>query len=169
MVPVDFLFSLTLSRLITHIRKLDVDASSVNRFVQNAASLAGNLGVIIIRPPPKLRFDESLMEDSLAKRDTGLRYAVEARSTTFIEDRFFALLEREGIAWCIADSAGRFPFYEAVTAPFIYIRLHRSEQLYASRYRKKELIVWRDKIRAWDKDTFIYFDNDSQEYAIKTS
>jgi len=84
-VPVDFLFSLTLSRLITHIRKLDVDASSVNRFVQNAASLAGNLGVIIIRPPPKLRFDESLMEDFLAKRDTGLRYAVEARSKTFAQ------------------------------------------------------------------------------------
>lgn len=165
-VSVDFLFCLKMSRFITHIRRLDVDTSSVNRFVQNAVYLSGNLGVILIQLPPALRFDESAMKDFFAKLDTRLTYAVEARSTTFIDDRFFALLEQEGIAWCIADSAGRFPFYEAITAPFVYIRLHGSEQLYASRYSEKELTVWRDKIRGWDKDAFIYFDNDFKGYAV---
>ena len=51
-VPVDFLFSLKMSRFITHLRRLNVDASSVDRFVKSAICLAGKLGVILIQLPP---------------------------------------------------------------------------------------------------------------------
>ena len=80
---------------------------------------------------------------------------------------FLPFLKKEGIAWCVADSAGRFPYYEVATAPFVYIRLHGSEKLYESSYSNAELEIWRDKILTWDKETFIYFDNDFHGHAVK--
>lgn len=146
-----------------------MDDSSLDRFGAGAFCLAGHLGVILIQLPPGLRFDESLMKEFLAKLDKKLRYAVEARNATFLDDRFFALIERQGIAWCIADSAGRYPYYEAITAPFVYIRLHGSQLLYASRYSDKELRIWGDKIKAWAREAFIYFDNDFHGYAVENA
>ena len=73
------------------------------------------------------------------------------------------------MAWCIADSAGRFPYHEIVTAPFVYVRLHGSQQLYESSYSDNELQTWHTRIRQWAKDTFVYFDNDFQGYAVRNA
>ena len=58
----------------------------------------------------------------------------------------------------MADTAGRYPYHEEVTADFIYVRLHGSKKLYASKYSELELDTWAEKIDTWKKDTFIYFD-----------
>jgi len=51
-------------------------------------------------------------------------------------------LKEHSIAFCVADSAGRFPYYEAVTTDFAYARLHGSQHLYASEYTIEELNKW---------------------------
>ncbi|MBN2299341.1 MAG: DUF72 domain-containing protein, partial [Deltaproteobacteria bacterium] len=79
------------------------------------------------------------------------------------------LLEENGIAWCISDTAGRYPYLEAVTTDFIYIRLHGSKVLYASDYTEEELASWADKIRTWNRDAFVYFDNDYMGYAPRNA
>ena len=71
----------------------------------------------------------------------------------------------------IADTAGKFPYAEEVTADFVYVRLHGSEVLYASGYRDDELDVWAGKIAAWRgtararRDVYVYFDNDAKVHA----
>lgn len=165
-VPDHFLFSIKMSRFITHIKKLRIDSHSINHFKASIRYLQDRLGIVLIQLPPGLKFDEGLIRDFLYLLDKGLRYTVEARNESFIDDRFFALLEEYGVAWCVADSAGRFPYYEAVTAPFVYIRLHGSQELYASDYKDSELELWRDKIALWGKETFVYFDNDFHGYAV---
>jgi len=52
------------------------------------------------------------------------KYTMEVRNKTFINDKFFEILKEHSIAFCVADSAGRFPYYEAVTTDFAYARLH---------------------------------------------
>ena len=79
------------------------------------------------------------------------------------------ILEENNVAFCISDSAGRYPYCEAITADFIYIRLHGSKQLYASEYSEEELQEWAKKIREWNRDTHIYFDNDHEGYAVKNA
>ena len=71
----------------------------------------------------------------------------------------------------VADSAGKFPMSDEVTAPFVYIRLHGSEQLYVSRYSDEELDSWAERIRNWTsaaggaRDVYVYFDNDAKVHA----
>jgi uncharacterized protein YecE (DUF72 family) len=168
-VPDNFLFSIKMSKFITHIKRLKIDSESIHRFTGNALQLNEKLGVVPIQLPPGLTFDEQHMRDFLGLLNKQARYTIEARNKTFIDERLFSLLERFEVAWCIADSAGRFPYYETVTAPFVYIRLHGSQRLYASDYSKEELETWRDRIVRWDKETFVYFDNDYFGYAVKNA
>ena len=73
------------------------------------------------------------------------------------------------IALCTADTAGRYPFCEVLTANFAYVRLHGSQNLYTSEYSEEELQSWAEKIDTWKKDTFIYFDNDFEGYAVNNA
>ena len=73
------------------------------------------------------------------------------------------------MAFCISDTAGRYPFHEAITADFVYIRLHGSQKLYASEYSEEELQEWGRKIRGWDMETYLYLDNDFQGFAVKNA
>ena len=91
------------------------------------------------------------------------------------------LLRRQGIALVVADTAGKWPFYEDVTADFMYLRLHGDKELYASGYSEAALDLWARRIRAWasgtelpgakkiarlapparkSRDVYCYFDND---------
>ncbi len=47
----------------------------------------------------------------------------------------------------IADTAGKWPFSEDVTADFIYARLHGDEELYASGYTPAALDNWARKFK----------------------
>ena len=168
-VPADFVFSVKMSRFITHIKRLKVEADSVKRFLEDVSVLKEKLGAILIQLPPSLKFDPVLMTDFFALLDPAFRYTIEARNKTFVHDEFFSLLRDRNVAWCIAESAGRYPYHEAVTASFVYLRLHGRTVLYASNYSDDELKVMCDKIRGWARDTYVYFDNDFNGYAVRNA
>lgn len=167
--PKNFLFSVKLSRQITHFKRLKVDKLYIESFIQKYSTLKEKLGVILIQLPPGLKFDETLVNDFISMLDKTYKYTIEVRNKTFIHDKFFEILKQNNIAFCIADSAGRFPYYEVVTADFIYVRLHGSQRLYASEYTEEELKEWVRKINTWNKPTFVYFDNDYMGYAVKNA
>ena len=94
---------------------------------------------------------------------------MEARHPSWANEAVLSLLRERNIAWCIADTAGRFPYLEAVTADYVYIRLHGSRKIYASEYTETELLSWAQRIRSWDRDAYVYFDNDFMGYAPKNA
>jgi Uncharacterized conserved protein len=53
------------------------------------------------------------------------------------------------VALVVADTAGRHPYVEDVTADFVYIRLHGDTELYTSGYSDAALERWADRIRRW--------------------
>ncbi len=73
------------------------------------------------------------------------------------------------MAWCISETAGRYPYCDEVTADFVYMRLHGRENLYVSCYRDDELYGIREKVAAWGRDAYIYFDNDFNGYAPRNA
>ncbi|HYH41501.1 MAG TPA: DUF72 domain-containing protein, partial [Burkholderiales bacterium] len=98
-----------------------------------------------------------------------------------ITEAFVAQLRRHKIALVVADTAGKWPYFEDVTADFMYIRLHGDAQLYVSGYTDEALERWAARIRAWAdggeapdakristrpaaskraRDVYCYFDND---------
>ncbi|ROQ90950.1 DUF72 domain-containing protein [Desulfosoma caldarium] len=163
--PEDFCWAVKANRFITHIKRLrDVEEPLV-RFYRCVSKLGDKLGPILLQLPPSLAYDDGLVRDFLDRLDPSSRHVMEVRHPSWLQDSFFSLLEARNIALCLSDTAGRYPFHEAVTASFVYVRLHGSQKLYRSRYSRQELEAWADRIRSWNRDAYIYFDNDDQAHA----
>lgn len=107
------------------------------------------------------------------------KYAMEFRHETWCTEKIYKLLRKYNTAWVIADSP-RYPILrqssgqeaEVITADFVYIRMHGSKVLFASKYTDKELKDLAQKIKKWQKqglDVYCYFNNDFQGYAIENS
>jgi uncharacterized protein YecE (DUF72 family) len=207
--PEGFVFAVKAPRYITHLKRLrGIDAPLANFFASGVLDLHEKLGPILWQFPPNLRFDEALWKTFLSAlpRDTRsaralarkhdhrvrrvslprvaerrLRHAVEIRHDSFRDERFIALLRRHDVALVVADTAGRWPLLEDVTAGFMYLRLHGDTEIYASGYTPKALDDWAERIDAWRRgrepedarcvsaksprrrarrDVYCYFDND---------
>ncbi len=213
--PAGFVFAVKGSRFISHMKKLkDVDTPLANFFASGVLRLGDKLGPILWQLPPGLRFDADRIagflerlprtttdaaklarrhDERLAGRSwtrasshRRIRYAFEVRHPSFLDADFVRLLRRHHAALVIADTAGRFPFAEEITADFVYIRLHGAEELYASGYTAEELDWWAERIRAWrdggepadarritddpppgrkGRNVYVYFDNDARGHA----
>jgi uncharacterized protein YecE (DUF72 family) len=97
------------------------------------------------------------------------RHAFEVRHPSYFCEEFYGLLREHGYALVFADTAGKFGYAEALTADFVYIRLHGSTELYVSGYTDDELNSWAARIRRWlargRRDAYVYFDNDAKVHA----
>jgi uncharacterized protein YecE (DUF72 family) len=210
--PDNFIFSVKAPRFITHMLKLrDSEQALANFFASGIANLGDKLGPILWQLPPTFRFDRERLAHFLASlpRDTDeaaalarrrndkvkgrarlafgsvrpLRHALEIRHETFVDDAFVDLLRRERVALVIADTAGKWPYAEDLTADFVYARLHGDEVLYVSGYTDDALARWAARFITWSqggapgdarcisrvlsspcarRDVFCYFDNDAK-------
>jgi uncharacterized protein YecE (DUF72 family) len=82
------------------------------------------------------------------------------------------LLSLKNVAFVIADSGNRFPYYEIVTADFVYLRLHGPQNLYASDYSESDLLNYANRIKSWlntGKQVWVFFNNDFGGYAVKNA
>lgn len=208
--PPGFVFSHKGNRYLTHNLKLhNIDAPLANVLASGLLNLKEKLGPILWQFPPNFAFHPERMEHflSILPHDTAaalalarhhearmdgrtalaidkkrkLRHAVEVRHDSFIDPAFIALLRKYKVALVVADTAGKWPLMEDVTADFVYVRLHGEEALYASGYTDGALDHWAARISAWaagcqaadarlvspkapprraSRDVFCYFDND---------
>ncbi len=207
--PDDFIFSVKCPRYVTHIRRLkEVEGPVANFFASGLLLLNHKLGPLLWQLPPSMPFDPARLAAffSLLPRDTveaaqiakkhdeylsdtwikavrrrPLRHALEVRHASFQTPEFVALLREHDVAVVVADTAGKWPLIEDVTADFIYVRLHGDEELYVSGYTNEALHAWEQKLRVWHRganlpaqhrladpataraagrDVFVYFDND---------
>jgi uncharacterized protein YecE (DUF72 family) len=194
--PEDFVFSAKGGRFITHMKRLrDVEKPLANFFASGLLKLDEKLGPILWQFPPNFSLDLERFEsffkmlppdtESAARlvrrhdakvkgrswtrvdRNRPVRHAVEIRHESFEDERFFKLLRQHEIGLVVADTAGKWPFLEELTADFVYVRLHGDEELYVSGYTDAALDRWAKKIRTWRKkrDVFVYFDNDVKVHA----
>jgi uncharacterized protein YecE (DUF72 family) len=190
--PDDFVFSVKGPRLVTHMRRLNnAHLPLANFFASGVLSLGGKLGAFLWQLPPNLGFVPDVLERFLAQlprtttealalaRDREermgddvwlgpvderpLRHAMEVRNTSFDDERYFALLQRYGVASVLADTAGKWPVFDRATADFSYVRLHGDKILYESGYDDDALDRWASRVNGWldsGRDAYVYFDND---------
>lgn len=208
--PPNFQFSVKAPRFITHIKRLrEVEVAVANFFASGVLRLGEKLGPILWQFPPSFRYHAELMESffsqlphtgeaavDVARRHDDhlrtepwlshegvrrLRNAIEIRHESFDTPEFVEQVRRHHIAIVVADTAGKWPLIEDLTADFVYVRLHGDEVIYTSGYTDEALAVWARKINAWRKgaqdadtkilakppavrksgrDVYVYFDND---------
>jgi len=173
--PDTFRFCTKLSRFITHQLQLADTGGALQKYFDAFEVMKERLGPVLIQLPPGLSYDKSLIInflDILKYNYSNYCFAVEVRNKSWINDSFFELLAQNGIAFVIADSGDRFPYYETVTAGFVYVRFHGHEQLYASEYSETDLKLYAGKIINWldeDKEVWVFFNNDYHCFAIKNA
>jgi len=214
--PPDFVFAVKGPRYITHLLRLrEFEPALANFLASGVLQLGPKLGPMLWQFPPNFRFDEARFDTFFTHlpKDTDtalalarcrersrmngrtalpkqpnrpLRHAVEIRHDSFRDEAFVRLLRRHNIALVVADTAGRWPLLEDVTADFVYIRLHGDEELYVSGYTDDALDMWSRRIEAWargrepedarkasslqpkrraSRDIYCYFDNDAKVHA----
>jgi len=210
--PEGFVFAVKGPRFITHVRRLrEIETPLANFFASGVLRLEEKLGPLLWQFPPSFRFSSERLDNflSLLPRDTEaaaalaerrsewlaerawarterrreLRHAIEIRHQSFLDPAFMTLLRRYRVVLVFADSAA-WPYAEDVTADFVYLRLHGSEELYASGYSDEALDHWAARIKLWaqglepndarliapdgdpapqgGRDVFVYFDNDAK-------
>jgi uncharacterized protein YecE (DUF72 family) len=210
--PPGFTFAVKGSRFISHMKRLkDVEKPLANFLASGLFNLREKTGPFLWQFPPQFRFDADRLEAffGMLPRDTEealalarrrdarvkgrcrlaidcrreLRHAIEIRHESFLDPAFVKLLRKHRIGLVVADTAGKWPFVEDVTADFVYIRLHGDTELYASGYSDAALDLWAERIRAWSeggerpqaqkistapaprraaRDVYCYFDNDAK-------
>jgi uncharacterized protein YecE (DUF72 family) len=190
--PPGFVFSVKGGRFITHLKRLnDIEIPLANFFASGVLALRDKLGPILWQLPERHAFDAEQLEAFFAKLprttsqalalarkhdarldgrewldgqpESPMLHALEARHPEFIGDSVAGLLRANGIAFVIADTAGKWPQNRTVTSDFVYVRLHGAEELYASGYTESALDTWAADIRGWledGRDVYVYFDND---------
>ena len=213
--PDDFVFSVKGGMYLTHRKRLiDIRQPLANFFASGVLQLGKKLGPILWQLPPWFPYDRERMSaflkllprtstaasklahehdlkkeswiaaDAVAK--TKIRYAFEPRHESFFTEDFIDLLRKYNATLVVADTAGKYPYAEDLTADFVYIRLHGSEELYASGYSDEELDGWASRIKKWQRgvqpgdavkiskqsflpreprDVYVYFDNSIKEHA----
>jgi uncharacterized protein YecE (DUF72 family) len=209
--PDDFVFTMKGGKFITHIKRLrEIDEPLRNYFASGMLRLGPKLGPILWQFPETFKFEPDRMRAFLGKlpRDTVEAAALAVEHTDFIKGRawtetdkkrpvrhafemrhaswacteFADMLRDHNAAWVVADTAGKWPYFEEVTADFVYVRLHGESELYTSGYDEASLQRWAKRIRAWHgggepadakritqtkakprpgrgRDVFVYFDN----------
>jgi len=173
--PAGFCWAVKANRFITHIRRLHYVEEPLKRFFGSVSALGDKLGPVLFQLPPSLAFDRTVLEEfsvtlhevvrSSAGLSEGIRCAIEPRHESWMHEEALACLRELGLGFCISDTAGRYPYCEAVTSDFAYIRLHGPTTLYTSSYSDAQLKRWAARIQEFDRDTYIYFDNDFMAYA----
>jgi uncharacterized protein YecE (DUF72 family) len=210
--PEGFVFAVKGSQFITHLKQLQGNETPLaNFFASGVLRLEEKLGPFLWQFSPRFRFDAQRLEAffamlprdteaaaALAKRHDQrlsgrawtraghkrpLRHAIEIRHPSFLDPGFVALLRRHRVALVFADSVS-WPYAEDLTADFVYLRLHGSEELYASGYSDEALDHWAARIKLWAqglmpndarliapdtkparpsaRDVYVYFDNDAK-------
>lgn len=162
--PDGFAFSVKASRYCANRRALSAAAESVTRFIgQGLSELGDRLGPINWQFMATKKFDAEDFESFLKllpKEVEGLklRHALEVRSPTFIDKKFFALAKRYNAAIVYADD-NDFPEIDEPTADFTYARLMRTQESVKTGYKPADIEKWAKKAKAWAKrgDVFIYF------------
>jgi uncharacterized protein YecE (DUF72 family) len=190
--PEEFIFAIKGARFITHMKKLrEPEQPLANFFASGLLELGPKLGPVLWQLPPSLGFNAPRLEQffacvprtqraaaalarnhdhrvkdpcTVAEGDWPIRHALEVRHRSFETQTFQLLLRKLDVALVAAD-APDWPYIEAVTAGFSYIRLHGAEERYASGYDEPALDRWARLVRQWargGRDVFVYFDNDAK-------
>jgi uncharacterized protein YecE (DUF72 family) len=166
--PPAFVFSVKMSRFLTHNKKLNDPEPALDKFLPRVIRLGKKLGPILFQLPPNWRVNCDRLEALLEILPPKLRYAFELRDPSWITRQVDRILERYQAAFCIYEIAG----YQSplrVTADFAYVRLHGpGAGKYQGSYDLNRLTVWSRQIRSWSRElraVYIYFDNDQAGYA----
>jgi uncharacterized protein YecE (DUF72 family) len=168
--PDDFVFAVKASRYLTHIRRLRDLGTGLERFYERIEPLvrASKLGPVLWQLPENFHRDDERLGEALGRLPGG-KHCFEFRHASWFDPDVYALLREHGAALVIGDSPNRpFQSYE-LTADWTYVRFHHGRRGRRGNYSETELREWAARIGSWRVETWVYFNNDWEAFAVRNA
>jgi uncharacterized protein YecE (DUF72 family) len=160
----DLRFSVKMTKIFTHERKLDVEDIDLELWLGPVKELGPKLGALLVQIPPKLEFDRGIANSFF-------------KNLRELTDVMIALEPRH-ISWTAKDAQGMLDFYDVTkveadpercpTPPkrdrARYLRLHGTPDIYKSSYEPKRLKKWAEDLKG-SPDSWVIFDNTAWGHA----
>ncbi|MDQ1638127.1 MAG: hypothetical protein QOF62_1466 [Pyrinomonadaceae bacterium] len=156
-VPKSFRFSLKAPQRITHFKRLNEVGEDTKYFLEIAATLEDQLGVVLFQLPPNMKKDLPRLETFLSELPSEPRAAFEFRHPTWFDDDVLAVLHARNCALCISDTDDMPVTHIDKTADWGYLRLRRVL------YSEEHLKDWLARVREqnWN-ETFVFFKHEDE-------
>jgi uncharacterized protein YecE (DUF72 family) len=169
--PPSFGFAVKISRLITHVHKLNNCKPILEWFFTELAPLKSKTLAYLFQFPPAFCPSKESLLAFLELLPPDNRYVFEFRNKDCYKGNIPEILTEKGISFCIHD------YYlletpHLITAKLVYIRLHGYLAGHAGFYPDFILGEWADRIRHWQAkglDILIYFNNDIRGFAVQNA
>jgi uncharacterized protein YecE (DUF72 family) len=168
--PERFVFAVKGSRYLTHIRRLRDLGAGLDRFYERIEPLVRSpkLGPVLWQLPENFHRDDDRLGTALASLPPG-KHAFEFRHESWFAPEVDALLREAGAALVIGDTPERpFQTHER-PAPWTYVRLHHGHRGRRGNYSETELRSWAARLRAWNTEAWVYFNNDWEAFAVRNA
>ena len=125
--PEGFIFALKAHQRITHILRLkEAEFNQIFFKAIDPLRVTKRLGPVLFQLPPNFKADPAVLAAFLEKLPSDIRCAFEFRNASWLVPEVYALLEKHGVALCLAESE-KFEVPEVLTAGFVYVRLRKAD------------------------------------------
>jgi uncharacterized protein YecE (DUF72 family) len=152
--PAGFVFCPKAHMRITHIQRLQ-KAEFTDLFFRALEPLriARRLGPVLFQLPPQFRVDVAVLSEFLGALPDGLSCAFEFRNQSWLNAEVYGVLERHGVALCLAESE-KLVIPEVLTAAFVYSRLRKADY---SPEEREEIAGRVRQLMADGRDCYVFF------------
>ena len=152
--PAGFMFACKAHMRVTHINRLK-ESEFTEVFFKALEPLRASrrLGPVLFQLPPNFKADVPLLGAFLSKLPEDIRCAFEFRNQTWLADEVYQLLQKHGVALCLAESP-KFEVPQVVTADFVYARLRMGKYTVEER---AELAARARQQLAAGRDVYAFF------------
>ncbi|MER8434294.1 DUF72 domain-containing protein [Mesorhizobium caraganae] len=163
--PREFVYTVKVCELITHIRKFEDTGTLVKDFGTIADILGDRMGCFLFQLPPSYRYTEEKLSAILGQLDHSRRNVVEFRHASWWNETVYAAFRETGTVFC-SCSGPRLPDVLVRTADEVYLRLHGPQRWYRHDYSENELAAWVARIKdSGARSAWVYFNNDYDGFA----
>jgi uncharacterized protein YecE (DUF72 family) len=172
--PAGFVFSVKVSRYVTHIKRLTDVAEHLPLLYERIRPLlhSPKMGPLLWQLPPTFRLDLDRLARALEHTHDGYRHAFEFRHPSWFRDDVYTLLREHGAALVIGDRPQVHAFQtRELTSDFTFVRFHAGTRGRNGNYSHRELEEWAEQLGRWSSevDVYAYFNNDWEGYAIENA
>lgn len=168
--PDDFTFSVKAPKLITHLKRFNIEKQVVQDFyslIRNG--LKQKLGCVLFQMPPSFYFSEERLDLIIEKLDPAFKNVVEFRHKSWWDKKVYSTLQEANVIFCGQSYPGDIPEEVIQNNPVVYYRFHGKPVLYKSLYEGTVLNNVVSQLTKSKKEVFIYFNNTWGESALINS
>jgi uncharacterized protein YecE (DUF72 family) len=171
--PMGFVYAMKLGSFGSHRMKLRDASSWLPNHLDRARRLGPALGPTVVQLPPRWKRNVERLDEFLSVAVAlapDLRWAVELRDASWLDDEVFDVLRNHAAALCIHDLLEDHPWI--CTTDWAYVRFHGPAALrtkYHGRYGPRRLALAASTLSNWlanGRDIYAYFNNDYEGHAV---